>query len=179
VRAEPFVFHLAYGAYVGIAAAVTLLVTALVPLRPGRVEPRRALPRALPLAAAALCVVVIVLPWWFVLPQLSLFRDSPLYGWLDVPGMLLALYLVRSWMLRMRGPARTGRQLVLVPLVLLALAALELIRFRDNVIWTSVILVGLCLLLIAFGWLERNGRLENLQIPEEIWRVDRLPEPDS
>lgn len=179
VRAEPFVLTPAYGAYVGIAAAVMLLVSALVPVRTGRLEPGRALPRTLPLVASVLCVVVIVLPWWFVVPRLSLFQDSPLYGWLDVPGMLLALYLVRLWRLRMRGPAAPGLQLVLVPLVLLVLAALELIRFRASVIWTSVILVGLCLLLIVFGWLERTDRLESFRVPEEIWRIDRLPEPDG
>lgn len=176
VREAPFVFHAGYGAYVGIAAAGTLLISVLVPLRPGRVDRLRALPRAAPLAASVLCVAAVVLPWWFVLPGDWSFRDEALFSWLSVPGLLLGLYLVRLWVSRMRGPNGTGYQLVLVPLVLLTLAALELIRFRESgVIWAAVILVGLCLLLMLLGWIEEDRGLETFRVPEEMWRIDRLP----
>jgi hypothetical protein len=56
---SPF-FGPAYGAYVGFAAAGILLGTVLVPLRPGSVDRERALARALPLAASALCVAAVV-----------------------------------------------------------------------------------------------------------------------
>ena len=87
---------------------------------------------------------------------------------------------MRLWASRVRGPAGTGHRLTLVPLILLALASLELIRFRDNsdVIWGAIILVGLCLLLIVFGWIEERRGLDDA-VPEEIWRVDRLPEAES
>ena len=117
-----------------------------------------------------------MLPWWFILPTDWTFRDAALYSWLSVPGLLLGLYLVRLWVSRMRGPAATGYELVLVPLVLLTLAALELIRFRDSgVIWAAVILVGLCLVLMLLGWIEEDRGLENLRVPDEVWRIDRLP----
>src|SRR5439155_19824868 len=128
VREYRFIFHVGYGTYVGIAAAGILLVTALVPLRPGRIDRVRALPRAVPLAMSILCVAAVVLPWWFVFPRDWTFRDEALYSWLSVPGLLLGLYLVRLWVSRMRGPTGSGYQLVLVPPVLLTLAALELIR---------------------------------------------------
>jgi hypothetical protein len=93
-----------------------------------------------------------------------------------VPGVLLTLYLVRLWVLRVRGPAETGHRLTLVPLTLLTLASLELIRFRNgDVIWGTVILVGLCLVLTVFGWIEEGGGLESFRVPDEVWRVDRLP----
>jgi len=96
-----------------------------------------------------------------------------------VPGLLLALYLVRLWALRVRGPARTGYRLTIVPLILITLASLEPIRFRDGrVIWGAVILVGLCLLLAAFGWIEEDSGLETFRVPE-VLRIDRLPEAES
>jgi hypothetical protein len=66
-----------------------------------------------------------------------------------------------------------------VPLILLTLAALELIRFRNGpVIWGAVILVGLCILLALWGWIEEHSGLEGFRVPES-WRVDRLPEPEG
>ena len=71
-----------------------LLVVALASFRPAHRVRSRALARAVPLAASVLCVASIMVPWWFVLPQDWTFRASPLYSWLGVPGLLLALYLV-------------------------------------------------------------------------------------
>jgi hypothetical protein len=133
-----------------------------------------------PFAVSVLCVAAVVLPWWFVLPQEWSFQDAPLSGWLPVPGLLLALYLARLWMLQMRNSVRAGYQLVLVPLVLLTLASLELIRFRDDgVLWSAVILVGLCLVLMLYGWIEERSGLEGFRVPEEVWRIDRLPGAES
>lgn len=180
-RQESFAFGIGYGAFVGIAAAGILLVTTLVRLRAGRLDPARARASAVPLAMSVLCAVAIVLPLWFVLPRDWTSEASPLdYGsWLAVAGLLLALYLVRLWALRINAPVSTGLRLTLVPLAIFTLASLELIRFRGEVVWGAVILVGLCLLLALLGWIEEHGGLEGLRVPEEIWRVDRLPEPES
>jgi hypothetical protein len=82
--------------------------------------------------------------------------------------------------------ASTGHRLTLVPLVLLTLASLGLIRFRNSsdLIWGAIILVALCLVLIVFGWIEEHWieehrGLEGVRVPEEFWRVDRLPEAES
>ena len=76
-------------------------------------------------------------------------------------------------------PGFRSVRLTLVPLILLTLAALELIRFRNgNVIWGDVILVGLCLLLALFGWIEEDNALESIRVPETL-RVGRLPEPEG
>ena len=123
-----------YGSFVGFAAAGILLVTALVPLRSGRVDRRRALVRALPLAASVLCIAALVVSLWFVLPETWTFQATALYGTLAVAGVLLGLYLVRLWALRVGGPPRTDHRLTLVPLILPALASLELIRFRNGVV---------------------------------------------
>jgi hypothetical protein len=62
---------------------------------------------------------------------------------------------------------------------LLGLTALELIYERGEIGWEDWASVVLCLLLVALGWLERNGGLEKLLVPEEIWRFDRLPDAES
>jgi hypothetical protein len=168
-------YNFGNGAYVGIAATGILLVTALAPLRLGHVDRRRARARAVPLATSVLCVAAVAVPSWSVLPEAWSYQAAPLYGFLVVPGVLFSLYLVRLWALRVRGSANPGEQLIVVPLVLLALTALDLIRFRNgDVVWGAVIVVGLCLLLALCGWFEEGSR-----VPGEIWRVDRLPEPES
>jgi hypothetical protein len=59
------------------------------------------------------------------------------------------------------------------------LTTLELVRERDlGLTWGGGILVGLCLLLTLFGWIEQRGGLRRLEVPE-LLRVDRLPEPES
>jgi hypothetical protein len=180
VRAESSFLRIGYGAFLGIAAAGILLVTALVPLRVGHVDRRRALARAVPLGASVLCVAAVVVSLWFVLPVSWRFQAGALSGGLAVPGVLLGLYLLRLWALRVRSPEPAGHGLTLAPLVLLALASLELIRYRNaEVIWSAVILVGLCLLLALCGWIEERRGLENVRVPDEIWRVDRLPEAES
>jgi hypothetical protein len=180
-RAAPFAYRIGYGAFVGVAAAGTLLVTALRHVRTGRLDRSRALARAVPLALSVLCVAAVVIPSWFVLPEDWTDQAAPLNSWLAVSGVLIGLYLIRLWVLRVRDPADTGGRLTLVPLVLLMLPSLELVRFRSdpNVQWGAVILVGLCLLLTLFGWIEEHRGLEGLRVPEEIWRVDRLPGAES
>jgi hypothetical protein len=170
------VFQVGYGAFVGFAAAGVLLTSALVRLGSGRVQRRRAHARAFPLAASILCVAAVAVPAWFVAPRDWDYQAFALSSWMEVPGLLLGLYLVRLWAQRIRGVAITGNRLTLVPVTLLTLASLELIRFRNyEVIWGAVILVGLCLLLALLGWVEEDRGLENLRTPEEIWRIDRLP----
>lgn len=180
-RTSSFFYRDGYGAFVGIAAAGILLVTVLVPLRPVRVDRGRALMRAVPLAASVLCVAAAVVPLWFVVPETWRSQTLALSGVLVVPGVLLGLYLVHLWARQVRGRTPTGGRLTLVPLILLALPSLELIRFRNNTeaIWGPVILVGLSLLLAFYGWMEEDRGVEGLRVPDEIWRVDRLPDAES
>ena len=175
------IFRMGYGLYVGFGATALLLIATLVPFRPGEVNRRRALARALPIGLAVACVGAVVVPWWFVVPQDWLLRATAVRDWLSVPALFLALSVVRSWLIAAKGPAAKGHALTLTPLALLVLPALELVRLRSSgVIWGGVILIVLCLLLAALGWLEESGGgIESLRVPEEIWRVDRLPEPES
>ena len=93
-RADTLFYRIGYGAIVGFAAAGVLLVTAIVPFRRGSVDGRRALARAAPLAPPCSASPPSWCPWWYVLPQNWTSQASSLYGWLGVPGVLLALYLV-------------------------------------------------------------------------------------
>jgi hypothetical protein len=173
--------RIGYGAFIGLAAAGVLLVAVFMRWRPGPIDGGRLRARAVPLTASILCVAAVIVPWWNVLPRDWANQAVPLPGWMGVPGLLLSLYLVRLWWQRVGGASVTGNRLTLVPLTLLTLASLELIRFRGDydVAWSAIILVGLSLLLAVLGRTEERGGLDGLRVPDEIWRVDRLREPES
>jgi hypothetical protein len=163
------------GAYVGFAAAGALLLVGLVRLRPPQLEGRRVIGRLIPVAASISCLCAIALPAWSALPE----RWSPhvkvLGGWYAIAAVLLTLHLVRRWLEFAGGPSDRAEELVLLPLGVLALTALALIHEHGNgMTWGGGILVGLCIVLTLFGWIEQRGDLEGLRVPE-ILRVDRLP----
>jgi hypothetical protein len=67
---------------------------------------------------------------------------------------------------------------MLLPCALLAVTALDLIvdqREVGTISWEGWASVVLCVVLLALGWIERDGGLERLRVPDEIWRIDRLP----
>ncbi|HLX31928.1 MAG TPA: hypothetical protein VKR79_04085 [Gaiellaceae bacterium] len=161
-------FRVAYGAYVGFAATALLVVGALMTLRPVALNRRRARVVAVPLAASVCSLGAVVVPTWNILPES--WPATAVTGWFVVAGVLIAIYLIRAW--------TRGGHLVMPALSLLALPVFELILRRDELglIWGIWILIGLCLLLVVLGWIEEyGGGLGSFRIPEEIWRVDRLP----
>ena len=82
-----------------------------------------------------------------------------------------AVWLLREWSRRI---ARQAGRLVTLPVVLLGLAALDLIRLRAaGINWGGGAVVVLSLVLGLLGRVEQRGGLENLRVPE-ILRVDRL-----
>ena len=130
--------------------------------------------RLVPLVA---CLGFLAIPVATLTGRLSLQLeiDSPWHWyWLEVGAILVALRLLGRWL---SGP-RADDELVLLPLVLLALTVLTVVENHSDVgsiSWEGWASLGLCLLLAVLGWLERTSRLESLRVPEEIWRVDRLP----
>jgi hypothetical protein len=124
-------FHFGYGSVVGFSAAALLLVLAVVRLRPPRFDRNRLFIRLVPITACLAYLVIVVLPWWDVLPRRlqaqSLARFSP-PSWLTVAGALLAIHLLASWARRIANASGSADRLVLLPLALLVLAALDLIR---------------------------------------------------
>jgi hypothetical protein len=170
-------FHFGFGSIVGFSATAFLVVLALLRLRPSRFDRNRLLVRLAPITTGLAYLLIIVLPWWDVLPRRlqsqSLARFSPL-SWLTVAGALLAIHLLGSWARRIVGPSASPDRLVLLPLALLALAALDLIRLRDaGITWGGGIVVGLSLVLALLGRIEQREGLESLRVPE-LLRVDRL-----
>jgi hypothetical protein len=155
--------ELGYGAIIRFVGAALVVGLSLASLR----RPVLARTRLLPIAACAGYVLVVVVPWWDVLPrdvQAALrFAPAPL-SWTTIAGVLLAIHLLRSW----SREERAGR-LVALPLAMLALAAVDLIRV-DDVTWGGGVVVALCLALGMFGLIEQRGRLA---VPE-ILRVDRI-----
>ena len=158
-----------YGSTLGFAAAALLVAIVLARVRPPKLGRDDAV-RLLPVAACAGYAAIVVLPWWGVLSfdTVQTLRFAPL-SWLTIAGVLVDLCLLGHWARRC-----SDVRLVLMPLALLALAALELIRFRDlGIAWGGGTIVGLCLLLAFLGRVEQGGGWANVHVPE-ILRVDRL-----
>jgi hypothetical protein len=174
------ILSLGYGAYIDFAAAAALLVLALARLRPVGAERRRLLVRAVPLATTVACLTAILVPLWSVLPELWTLQATAVHGWFSLVALLIALYLLRAWTLRITAASTPPHVLTVAPLVLLVLPALQIVLYRDEaIVWGGVILVALCLLLALLGWIEESrGGLENIGLPE-ILRIDRLAETES
>lgn len=168
--------HIGRGAIVGFAAAAALLVIT-APLQRPTLEWHRLAVFLAPIAACFGYLAILVVPWWGVLPpQLqsqSLTRFAPL-SWLTVASALLGIHLLGCWMERAGDGSARPHPLVLVPLALLTLAALDLIRLHsDGITWGGGIIVALCILLALLARIETRSGLENMHLPE-ILRVDRL-----
>jgi hypothetical protein len=164
-----------YGSIIGFVLAAALIVLALVPLRVPKLDPRRALVRSAPIAACVAYLAIIVVPWWGVLPpfESKYVVIVPAVSWLTIAGALLAIRLLRLWVLQIAG-FRGSPELVLLPLALLALATVDFINQGTAVAtWGRGALAGLCLLLVLLGRIEQRGTLEKFRIPEAL-RVDRI-----
>jgi hypothetical protein len=164
-----------YGSTIGFTGAALLVAVAVARLRAPTLDWNRVAVRLTPIAACAGYLVVVVLPWWDVLPRhwQSVLRFAPL-SWLTIVGALVGIRLLRLWVRQITGASESADSLVILPLALLALAALDLIRLRaGGISWGGGVVVGLCLLLALSGRLEQLEGLQNFRIPE-ILRVDRL-----
>lgn len=164
-----------YGSTIGFLAAGLLVALTLVRSRPRSLEWKRVLVRLVPVAACAAYLVVVVLPWWDVLPQRvqSALHVAPL-SWLTIAAALLTLWLLQLWGEQIAIPAAGSPWLVLVPLALLALAAIDLVRLRDaGLMWGHGAVLGLCLVLLLLGRVEQRDGLESFRLPE-ILRIDRI-----
>jgi hypothetical protein len=171
--------NLGYGAPLGFAGAALLLVAAVRRLPTVPTGQKRRLTRLLPTVA---CLGFLALPIATLTERFAprLDFDSPwrYWSWLGVAGILVALRLLGRWV----GGPKADDELVLLPLALLVLTVFAVILTRrtfGTVSWESWASIGICLLLTVLGWLERSGGLENFRVPEEIWRVDQLPEAES
>jgi hypothetical protein len=168
-------FEFGYGSTVGFAGAALLGALAVARLRAVAIEWNRVPARLAPIAACAAYLVVVVVPWWDVLPaQLqSALSFAPL-SWLTIAGALLGIHLLLLWARQVADAPGGDVWLVVIPLALLSLAALDLVRLRDDgMSWGGGVVAGLCLLLALLGRLEQRVGLEHLRVPE-VLRVDRL-----
>ena len=170
--------QLAYGAPLGFAGAALLLVAAGRRLGSIPSSPKRLLIRLVPMLA---CLVFLAMPVAlftgrasFGIVTLDAYSPWGRYFWFELAAILLALRLLGRWL----GGPRADDELVLLPLALLVVTVLDVILGHHEtgfISWEGWLSIVLCVLLAVFGWLERNGGLENFRVPEEIWRVDRLP----
>jgi hypothetical protein len=162
--------RLEYGAPLGFAGAALLLLSA------GRrvgldLDPNRPLARVVPPLA---CAAFLAIPIASLTQRLSVQHqlESPWrIFFVGAAAILLAIRLLVRWL---RRPRDRG-EVVALPFLMLALTALDLIYERNDISWEGWASVVLCAALVALGWVERSGGLERLRVPDEIWRVDRLP----
>jgi hypothetical protein len=92
---------------------------------------------------------------------------------LEAAAIVLGLRLIGRWL----SGAETDDELLLVPIALLVLTGLNLGEAQSTtrlVGWEGWLSLVLCLVLVVLGWIARRGGLNNVRIPEEIWRVDRI-----
>jgi hypothetical protein len=172
--------HIGSGAYGGFVGAGLVLVGAFGPLRWPALDRGRMRVRAVPVLACLACVAAVVVPaWQGVLPAAWTPKADAVHSWFAVATLLLVLHLLRLWVAQIGQASAAARGLVLTPLLILPMPILELIQDRAvGIVWGGVILIGLCLLLAVLGWFEQRGGLENFRFPE-LFRVDRLPSPES
>ena len=117
----------------------------------------------------------MVLPWWGVLPDgaQSALSFAPL-SWLTIAGALVGVRLLGRWVAQVPSATANAHWLMLLPLALLALATVDLARLRDEgLTWGRGTIVGLCVVLLLLGWVEKRDGLERLRLPE-VLRIDRL-----
>lgn len=157
-------YGLAYGFWIGAACTAVIVVLAFAGLGLPALDAR--------LAPIALCLVYLAISvptWWGVLDfdAQRFFWFAP-FSWITIAGSLLALTLIRLWL--GRGPDL--RPLFLVPVVIAALATLDLVR-AETMTWGGGIVLGLCVLLVLLAWVEHARGLGPLQVPE-LLRIDRL-----
>jgi len=161
---------LSYGAFLGFAGAALLLLG--VALRPR--GPLRAGARLIPVAV---CLAFLALPVALLsgrLPARFEVEETWQLRVLEAAAIVLALRLIGRWL---SGTA-ADEELLLLPIGLLALTCLdlgEMVHTRSFIGWEGWLSLALSLLLVALGWMGRRGGLDNFRIPDEIWRVDRLP----
>jgi heme exporter protein D len=163
-----------YGAFVGFAATAALVALAVVGLRP-EIDRRRLLECVAPILACVAYVTIVLLPRWQVLSSDAdrELRFGP-FSWLAVADVLLALHLLGRWARRLRPLPPADPFLWSLPLLLLALTALDLIEQRDRgLTWGGGIAVGLCLALAACGRIALKGGIRAVRVPE-ILRIDRI-----
>jgi hypothetical protein len=171
-----FRFSFGYGSIVGFVAAAMLFGLALTRPRVPAGWSRAAV--AVPaIAFGAAYVAVVVLPWWDVLPTdvWSVFAIGPTrLSWLTIAAAAIGLRMTRLWLSRLGDSSSSADELVLLPLALVALAAIDAVRFGiAHPTWNSVLLGCLALGLTVLGLVERSGGLSAIEIPE-ILRIDRI-----
>ena len=160
--------RLAYGSVVGFDAAALLILGIGVQFREAGFQPSQRFTRILPIAA---CLSVLAVPIAGLTTTHLKFESPWRISWLLLAAIVVDFRLIGRWL-----GSRGNDELVLLPLALVAFLGLNLIFIRDSGIsWEGWLSLGLCLLLLTLGWAEQRDGLGRFRVPDEIWRIDRLP----
>jgi hypothetical protein len=159
---------LGYGAFVGFAGAALLLFA--VGLRPRKRI--RAGARLVPVAVSlAFLAVPVAALSGRLSPDLE-FNGGWRLPLLEAAAIVVGLRLIGRWL---SGPA-ADIELLVLPVTLLALTALDLGEKQQAHLtgWEGWLALALSILLVVLGWIGQRGGLDDVRIPDEIWRVDRI-----
>jgi hypothetical protein len=154
---------LGYGAYLGFAGAALLLLA--VAMQRGTLSFPRF--RIVPIVACLAFVAIPALAMTRRIEELTIWRPWFLTLF-EAAAIVVAVRLCGRWLAGRAGDV----ELLVLPITLLALTALNVGEMEHvfRVHWEGWLGLGLCAFLILCAFVERSSGL-----PEEIWRVDRLP----
>jgi hypothetical protein len=151
-------FDIGYGAFAGFVAAAVLVGVALAGVGLREVDwSRRGTVVAAGMLAAAY-VAAVVVPWWDVTSSAGA-SESARLTWLTIAAALVAVRLAGRWLTRLsREAVRENDELVVLPLVLGVLVAIDVVRFGvGDISWHSALLGCLAVALLVLGRVERGG----------------------
>ena len=186
-----FRLEFGYGSMVSFVGAALLIALSGLRTRPKMPAWRSITRRATAIAGCVAYLVVLLLPWWKVLPRhtQSALAFAPL-SWLTIAGALVGIHLMFLWLRRITDGADNPDWLLGLPLFMLALASIDLIERRNapdpfdpfeqrhGISWGGGIIVGLCIALAFLGNAERRGGLRQLRLPE-VLRIDGIDRIES
>jgi hypothetical protein len=161
-----------YGPFVAFAGGAVLTALVLIRERGYRVDRIRIDARVAPVILCVAYIVVLVVPWWRVLPSgVQVHVAFPSVSWLTAAALLAAIWMLGVWTREVE--ATEDPSLVALPLLMLAPFAVDAVEQWDVPNWGWFAGSGLALLLLWLGHIERSGGLEDIRVPE-ILRIDRI-----
>jgi hypothetical protein len=168
---------IAYGALGGFAATAVLVAVALAGVRVGALDATARRMAGAGAALGALYVAGVLVPSWDVVSSglWSPFSNglAPL-SWLTLAAALTAVRLTGRWVARLSGEPPDIDELVVLPLALSALVALDVLRYGlDDATWNTALIAVVAAALVVLGLVERAGGFGRVHVPE-LLRLDRL-----
>jgi hypothetical protein len=170
-------FDIGYGALAGFVAAAAVVAVGLAAARTAEFTFTGEWTASVGAALGAVYVAAVVLPWWNLssLDSWSTLENGlARLSWMTVAAALVAIRLTGRWIHRASGRPGDVDELVVLPLVLGALVALDVFRYGvGDMTWNTAVLGVLAAASTALALVERAGGFDHVHVPDQL-RLDRL-----